>query len=116
MCFPDTWPTIRPAGVPPYGTGVRLPLERSESAVRGGDGAGLAPARLPRRTVSCTPDARGGCRALGVMEHHLAERRFFVAERYTVADIALYAYMHVADEGDFRLLPERPCPAGARRD
>ena len=30
------------------------------------------------------------------METHLATRRFFVAERYTVADIALYSYTHVA--------------------
>ena len=44
-----------------------------------------------------------GYRALGVMEGHLAERSFFVAERFTIADIALYAYTHVADEGDFDL-------------
>ena len=44
-----------------------------------------------------------GYRALGVMEGHLADRRFFVAERFTIADIALYAYTHVADEGDFDL-------------
>ena len=37
------------------------------------------------------------------MERHLAERRFFVAERFTIADIALYAYTHVADEGGFDL-------------
>jgi hypothetical protein len=30
-------------------------------------------------------------------------RRFFVAERYTIADIALYAYTHVAGEGGFDL-------------
>jgi glutathione S-transferase len=44
-----------------------------------------------------------GYRALGVMEGHLAERSFFVAERFTIADIALYAYTHVAHEGDFDL-------------
>ncbi len=44
-----------------------------------------------------------GYRALGVMEGHLADRRFFVAERFTIADIALYAYSHVASEGDFDL-------------
>ena len=33
----------------------------------------------------------GGAAALGVMERHLASRRFFVAERYTIADVALYA-------------------------
>jgi glutathione S-transferase len=37
------------------------------------------------------------------MEEHLTDRTFFVAERYTAADIALYAYTHVADEGGFDL-------------
>jgi glutathione S-transferase len=44
-----------------------------------------------------------GHHALGVMEQHLSERAFFVAERYSVADVALYAYTHVADEGGFEL-------------
>ena len=46
-----------------------------------------------------------GIAALGVMEDHLAKRAFFVAERYTIADIALYAYTHVADQGGFDLAP-----------
>jgi len=44
-----------------------------------------------------------GYKALGVMEGHLAGRSFFVAEQFTIADIALYAYTHVADEGGFDL-------------
>ena len=40
----------------------------------------------------------GGRAALAVMERHLAERSFFVGERYSIADIALYAYTHVADQ------------------
>jgi glutathione S-transferase len=44
-----------------------------------------------------------GYRALGVMEQHLASRRFFVADRCTIADIALYAYTHLAHECDFDL-------------
>jgi glutathione S-transferase len=44
-----------------------------------------------------------GYQALGVMEQHLATRRFFVCESYTIADIALYAYTHVADEGGYDL-------------
>jgi len=40
-----------------------------------------------------------GYAALDVMERHLAGRRFFVGERFSIADIALYAYTHVADEG-----------------
>jgi len=43
--------------------------------------------------------------ALALMDRHLAARAFFVGERYTVADIALYAYTHVADEGGFDLAP-----------
>ena len=46
-----------------------------------------------------------GYQALGVMERHLAGRRFFVADRYGIADIALYAYTHVAGEGGFDLSP-----------
>jgi glutathione S-transferase len=46
-----------------------------------------------------------GHQALRVMEGRLAERRFFVADRYSIADIALYAYTHVAGEGGFELGP-----------
>jgi glutathione S-transferase len=48
---------------------------------------------------------RGGTAALLAMEGHLAERKFLVAERYTIADIALFAYTHVAPEGGFELEP-----------
>ena len=44
-----------------------------------------------------------GYQALDVMEGHLASRSHFVADRYTIADIALYAYTHVAHEGGFDL-------------
>jgi glutathione S-transferase len=47
-------------------------------------------------------DAR---KALAIMEQHLASRAFFVAERYSIADIALYAYTHVAHEGEIDLTP-----------
>jgi glutathione S-transferase len=45
----------------------------------------------------------GGLHALGVMEGHLAQNNFFVGDRYTIADISLYAYTHVAHEGGFDL-------------
>src|SRR5262249_28570675 len=45
-----------------------------------------------------------GYAALGVMEQHLGPRRFFVGERYSIADIALYAYTHVAHEGRSELV------------
>jgi len=37
------------------------------------------------------------------METHLQKYRFFVGDRYTIADIGLFAYTHVADEGGFNL-------------
>jgi glutathione S-transferase len=46
-----------------------------------------------------------GARALGAMEQHLQGREWFVGDGMTVADIALYAYTHVADEGGFDLEP-----------
>jgi glutathione S-transferase len=44
-----------------------------------------------------------GYAALGVMEQRLSHHPFLVNDRYTIADIALYAYTHVADEGGFSL-------------
>ena len=44
-----------------------------------------------------------GHQALAVMQRHLARHAYLAAERYTVADIALYAYTHVAEEGGFDL-------------
>lgn len=46
-----------------------------------------------------------GRAALQVMESHLSRRSFFVDERFSIADIALYAYTHVAPEGGFDLSP-----------
>ena len=45
----------------------------------------------------------GGYAALDAIERQLEARLFLVAERYTIADIALFAYTHVADEGGFEL-------------
>ncbi len=45
----------------------------------------------------------GGYRALEVMEGQLGHAPFFVGDGYTIADIALYAYTHVAHEGGFDL-------------
>jgi glutathione S-transferase len=47
----------------------------------------------------------GGYRALDAMERHLGGRSFLVGERYSIADISLYAYTHVATEGGFDLGP-----------
>ena len=41
--------------------------------------------------------------ALALMERHLASRQFFVGERPTLADVSLFAYTHLAEEGGFGL-------------
>ena len=62
------------------------------------------PAESPRRRE--LPDRlEKGRAALGVMEQHLAKHPFFVDDRYGVADIALYAYTHVAPDGGLDLAP-----------
>jgi glutathione S-transferase len=44
-----------------------------------------------------------GYRALDAMDNHLQNRRYFAADRYTIADIALYAHTHLAHTCDFDL-------------
>jgi glutathione S-transferase len=44
-----------------------------------------------------------GYRAFGVIEKHLETHEFFAARRYTIADIAMYGYTHVAHECGFDL-------------
>jgi glutathione S-transferase len=64
----------------------------------------LAYADDPERYADQLPERQaGGYRALDAMEGHLASRTYFVGERYSIADISLYAYTHVADEGGFDL-------------
>jgi len=60
------------------------------------------PPEHPRRSELARLHERGH-QALAVMEQHLKRHTFFVGEHYTIADIALYAYTHVADEGGFDL-------------
>jgi glutathione S-transferase len=56
------------------------------------------PADLEARRAS-------GREALKAMERHLREREYLVGGRFTIADICLYAYTHVAPEGGFDLEP-----------
>jgi glutathione S-transferase len=44
-----------------------------------------------------------GYEALALMERHLSNHDYFVGERTSIADLALYAHTHVAPEGDFDL-------------
>jgi glutathione S-transferase len=62
------------------------------------------PADSPRRAELPDRLARGR-QALAVMERHLASQPFFVDGCYSIADIALYAYTHVADQGGHDLAP-----------
>jgi len=57
----------------------------------------------PRRAMIDTLMRPRGYDALAVMEGHLKSREWFVGNGYSIADIALYAYTHVADEGGFDL-------------
>jgi glutathione S-transferase len=45
----------------------------------------------------------GGYAALDAMESRLVGSSFLVGERYSIADVSLYAYTHVADEGGYDL-------------
>jgi glutathione S-transferase len=60
----------------------------------------------PQRFADQVPErTEGGYRALDAMERHLDDRAFLVGDRYSIADISLYAYTHVAHEGGFDLAP-----------
>ena len=49
------------------------------------------------------PKRMAGCAALALMDRHLADRAFFCGTAPSLADIALFAYTHVASEGGFSL-------------
>lgn len=59
--------------------------------------------RPPDREADLEARKGGGYRALNVMESHLAKHEFFANEAYSIADVALFAYTHVAYEGGFDL-------------
>jgi glutathione S-transferase len=65
----------------------------------------LAYSGSPREEVEelLATRTRAGYRALDAMERHLAGRDYLVGDGLTLADIALYAYTHVAEEGEFDL-------------
>jgi len=65
----------------------------------------LAYSGRPRDDFADRLDERvaAGYRALDALERHLDGRAWIVGEGMTLADIALYAYTHVADEGGFEL-------------
>lgn len=65
----------------------------------------VAYAQEPPPAAEIEARRTAGRAALEVMESHLDTHAFFVADRLTIADIALYAYTHVAPEGGFDLAP-----------
>jgi glutathione S-transferase len=64
---------------------------------------------LTGRLAPGDPDAvlrrNAGEEILGLLDGHLAEHEFFASGRYTVADIAMYGYLHVAIDVGFVLQP-----------
>jgi glutathione S-transferase len=69
----------------------------------------------PYRKLALEQKRLQGVEALELMDSHLAARDFFVGKRLTIADIALYAYTHVAEEGGFDLAPHRHLKAWLAR-
>jgi glutathione S-transferase len=61
--------------------------------------------RTPFMEAAMPVKREQGHAALGVMETHLKGRDWFAGQSYSIADIALYAYTHVAGEGGFDLAP-----------
>ncbi len=57
----------------------------------------------PDRQADLESKRNGGNKALDVMEQQLSASRFIASDSYSIADIALYAYTHVANEGGFDL-------------
>jgi glutathione S-transferase len=64
----------------------------------------LAYSGTPEKFTDLLPERlKGGYVALDAMERHLDGRAFLVGDAYSIADISLYAYTHVANEGGFAL-------------
>lgn len=61
--------------------------------------------RPPERKADLEQKKPGGEKALGIMESALTDSPWLAGESFSIADIALFAYTHVAEEGDFSLEP-----------
>ena len=57
----------------------------------------------PEQRAQIMPKRLAGEAALALMDRHLEDREWLVGDRVTLADIALYAYTHVAEAGGFGL-------------
>jgi glutathione S-transferase len=65
----------------------------------------LLTGRAATRREALSIKQEQGAAALAVMERHLTGRTFLVGERYSIADLALYAYTHLAPEAGVELSP-----------
>ena len=61
--------------------------------------------RPPEREADLEQKKPGGEKALRIMEASLADSNWINGDSFSIADIALFAYTHVAEEGDFSLEP-----------
>ncbi len=53
--------------------------------------------------IQISPKREAALAALDLMDKHLAGHKYFVADKFSLADICLFAYTHVADEANFDL-------------
>ena len=53
--------------------------------------------------IQISPKREAGLAALDLMDKHLEDRKWFAADQFSLADICLFAYTHVADEANFDL-------------
>ena len=58
---------------------------------------------------------RAGEEILAVLDDHLAERSFFLGDRYSIVDIAMYSYLHAAEEAGYDLALHPPLAAWLER-
>jgi glutathione S-transferase len=65
----------------------------------------LLTSRLTATDPGAVRRAAGAREVLELLDDHLSAREFFVAERYTIADIAIYGYTHLAHEAGLDLAP-----------
>jgi glutathione S-transferase len=65
----------------------------------------MYPHAIPTREEEFVAWHAEGREALAVLNAHLADRKFLIDGRFTIADIALFAYTHCAEQGGFDLAP-----------
>jgi glutathione S-transferase len=65
----------------------------------------MFPHAIPTREEEFVAWYAEGREALAILDAHLRGRKFLVDERFTIADIALFAYTHCAEQGGFDLRP-----------